>query len=153
MHTEGSIEIDCPRDDVFRLTNEHVAQWSEIVKEEETLTKTPNGVGSTFRTVTEERGRPMEFQGVVTAYEPPVRSKIQLMGEMFDLEVEYLFEDLGGRTRVTQVSDVHGKGIFGWILRLFGWAMKKSSCQALDKELQGLRRYCQQHGASTDDAK
>ena len=37
MRTEGSVEIDRPIDEVFRLTNEHVAQWSIVVVEEAVL--------------------------------------------------------------------------------------------------------------------
>ena len=66
-----------------------------------------------------------------------------MAGDMFDLDVEYLFDDLGGRTRVTQKSSVTGKGIFKVFLGLFGWLMKRSSCSALEKELQGLKKFCE----------
>ena len=56
MRNAASVEIDRPIDDVFRLTNDHVAQWSIIVVEDEILDKKPEGVGTTFRTVTEENG-------------------------------------------------------------------------------------------------
>ena len=84
MKSEGSIEIDRPIDDVFRLTNDHVAQWSTIVVENEVIDEKPEGVGTTFRTVTEERGRKMEFHGVVTRHEPPRVSEIHMAGDMFD---------------------------------------------------------------------
>ena len=60
---------------------------------------------------------------------------------MFDIDVMYAFEDLGGsRTRVTQASVVHPKNpamriIFG----LFGWLMRKGGCQAAQKELESLK--------------
>ena len=66
MKQSACIEIDCPIDDVFRLTNDHVAEWSIIVVEDEVIEQKPDGVGTTFRTVTEERGRRMEFDGIVT---------------------------------------------------------------------------------------
>ncbi len=66
MQSETSIEIDRPIDDVFRLTNDHVAEWSIIVVEDEVLNEKPGVVGTTFRTVTEERGKRMVFQGLVT---------------------------------------------------------------------------------------
>lgn len=71
MHSDGSVEIDRSIEDVFRLTNDHVAEWSIIVVEDEVLEETPDFVGSSFRTVTEENGRRMEFQGTVTHYKPP----------------------------------------------------------------------------------
>lgn len=110
MRTEGSIEIDRPIDEVFRLTSENVSAWSLIVVEDDSIETKPEGVGSTFRTVTMDRGQKMEFEGVVTRFEPPRFHGIEMTGSMFDLEVEYSFEDLCGRTRVTQVSIVHPKG-------------------------------------------
>ena len=60
MRNTGSVEIDRPIHEVFRLTNEHVAEWSIIVVEDEVLDEKPEGVGTTFRTVTEENGKRME---------------------------------------------------------------------------------------------
>ena len=151
MRNEGTVEIDRAIDDVFRLTNDHVAEWSIIVVENEVLEERPEGVGTTFRTVTEENGKRMEFQGVVTRYDPPFASAIHMTGNMFDIEAEYIFEDLAGRTRVTQKSRVTGKGFFKILLLMFGWLMKKSSCKALDKELNSLKRYCEERSDSTTD--
>ena len=60
MQTSGSIEIDRPIDEVFRLTNDHVVEWSPTVVAEEILHQTENEVGTTFRVVTEENGNQME---------------------------------------------------------------------------------------------
>ena len=147
MRSEGSVEIDRPIHEVFRLTNEHVAEWSIVVVEDEAIEKKPEGVGTTFRTVTEERGKRMEFQGLVTRWEPPNVSAIQLTGKMFDIEAEYTFEDLGGRTRVSQQSKVKAKGFFKVFLFLFGWMMK-SSCKATENEMQSLKRFCEAHAGS-----
>ncbi|MGI9455572.1 MAG: SRPBCC family protein [Aeoliella sp.] len=143
MQTAGSIEIDRPIDDVFRLTNEHITEWSNIVVEDEVLNKTPEGVGTTFRTVTEEKGKRMEFAGVVTEYDPPRHTAVQMTGDMFDLDVEYTFDDLGGRTRVTQRSQIKGKGWVKVMFFLFGWMMNKSSCNALENEFESLKRFCE----------
>ncbi len=147
MRTEGSVEIERPIEEVFRLTNEHVAEWSSIVVEDKILEEKPEGVGTTFRTVTEEHGRRMEFQGVVTRHEPPYVQAVYMTGDMFDLDVEYEFEDLAGGTRVTQRSQVTGKGWFKLMLSLCGWMMRKSSCDALDKELRGLKAFCESQPA------
>jgi hypothetical protein len=144
MQTEGSVEINRPVDEVFRLTNEHVQDWSIIVVENEVLDEKPGKVGSTFRTVTEEHGRRMEFQGVCTRHDPPHASAVRMAGDTFDLDVEYLFEDLGkGRTRVTQRSQVKAKGFFKVMLFLFGWLMKAFSGKALEKELNSLKNFCE----------
>ena len=52
----------------------------------------------------------MDFQGVVTLWEPPTKSAISLTGKIFAIEAEHRFEDLHGRTRVTQESTVSGTG-------------------------------------------
>ena len=98
------------------------------------------GVGTTFRWVTEERGRRMDFQGAVTLWEPPTKSAISLKGETFDIEAEYRFEDLNGRTRVTQESTVSGKGFVKIMFFLFGWFMNKQGCEAVSHELESLKQ-------------
>jgi hypothetical protein len=148
MFTERSVEIDRPIDEVFRLTTEHVAEWSIIVVEDTMLEARPGGVGTTFRTVTEENGGKMVFDGVVMRHEPPFVNAVHMVGKMFDIDAAYFFEDLGGRTRVTQKSEVHGKGMFKFVLMVMGWMMRGASCKALDKELQGLKRFCEQHAVA-----
>jgi hypothetical protein len=82
----------------------------------------------------------MEFDGVVTHHEPPKSQTVELKGKQFDIIAEYTFEDLGGRTRVTQRSTVNGKGLIKVMFILFGWLMKKSSGDAVQKELSNLKR-------------
>jgi hypothetical protein len=149
MRTDRGIEVDRPIDEVFRLTTEHVADWSNIVVEDEVLDAKPGGVGTTFRTVTEEKGNKMVFEGTVVRHEPPFVNALELRGRYFDIHAVYLFEDLGGRTRVTQKSEVFGKGLFKIVLTLAGWFMNKASCDALDKELQSLKRFCEAHIAAS----
>ena len=98
MRSEASIEIDCPIDQVFELTNKHVAAWSPVCVEDEVLEEKPGHVGTTFCNVTEDRGKRMEFQGTVTKWDAPRLSAVDLKGDMFDIQVEYSFEDLGDRT-------------------------------------------------------
>ncbi len=140
MRQQASVEIDRPIDEVFEYTNNHVAEWSNTVVENEVIEKKPEGVGSTFRCVTEDHGKRMEFQGVVTRHTSPNLSAIRLTGQYFDIDAEYLFEDLGGGTRVTQRSTVAPKGLLKIIFFLFGWMMGKSACKALENELGELKR-------------
>lgn len=145
MQNEASIEIDRPIEDVFRLTNEHVAEWSIVVVEDEVIEQTPEGVGTTFRTVTEDHGKRMVFQGVVTRHDPPYANAARLTGDMFDIDTEFTFEDLSGRTRVTQTADVTGKGFFRLFMFLFGWMMYRSHCKSSENELECLKRFCEGH--------
>ena len=143
MKTSTSIEIDRPIEEVFHLALDNVSEWSLTCVEDEVLTETPDKVGSTFRILTEERGQRMEFQGVVTAHDEPRLSRCYLTGKSFDIDVAYAFEDLGGRTRLTQTAEVTGKGFFKLVMYLTGWLARKSSCDAQNNELESLKRFCE----------
>ena len=140
-----SVDIARPIEDVFILANDHVSVWSSIVVEDELLHLADDGgVGTKFRTVTEDRGRRMEFDGEVVEYEPPTRSAIQLRGSAFDLDVAYEFEPLpDDRTRITQCSQSRGKGIWWLPLMVLMPLMRKSASEATRKELEQLRVYCE----------
>jgi hypothetical protein len=140
MKQQASIEIERPIHEVFDYTVNNVAEWSITVVEDIPIEEKPDGVGSTFRCVTEDHGRRMEFEGVVTRHEPPYLSAIHLAGQHFDIDAEYQFDDLKGRTRVTQRSTVTARGFTKVVLVLFGWMMRKSACKALDNELKNLKR-------------
>jgi hypothetical protein len=140
MKQQASVEIDRPIEEVFEYTNQHVAEWSLTVVEDQVIEEKPEGVGTTFLCITEDHGQRMEFQGVVTRHEPPNVSAIQLTGKSFDIEVEYVFEDLGSNTRVTQRSIVAPKGFLKIIFFLFGWMMHKAGCKAAENELANLKR-------------
>lgn len=130
---------------MFEYSLNNVVEWSLTCVEDEVLEeRNSGGVGTRFRIVTEESGRRMPFEGVVTRHEPPRESAIQLVGQHLDIDVLYLFEDLGGRTRVTQRSIVAGKGFVKVIFTLFGWAMKGAGCKAQQNELLSLKRHCEQ---------
>lgn len=146
MQSIASIEIDRPIEDVFWLANTRIADWSLIVVEDELIDETPDGIGSTFRTVTEDRGQRMEFAGVVTAFDPPYYNAAHMVGKLFDIDSEFQFEDLGSRTRVTQVSTVIGKGfIFKLMLTIMGWVMPKASSRSSELELKSLKQFCERY--------
>ncbi len=148
MQSLASIEIDRPIDEVFTYTNEKVDEWSLTVVKDEVI-EDKDGVGTTFLCVTEEKGRRMDFQGVVPVWEPPTRSAISLTGKSVDIEAEYRFEDLGGRTRVTQESTVSGKGFVKIVFLLFGWLMNKQGCKAVANELESLKRHLESGAGQT----
>lgn len=124
--------------------NEVVVEDNEVVVEDEVLEERPGGVGTTFRTLTQERGKRMESRGVVTRHDPPKRHAVRLTGQMIDIEAEYLFENLSGRTRVTQGSEVFAKRLLRHLMPLFGWAVRKSTRKAQEAELNSLKRFCAQ---------
>ena len=150
MQHVATIVIDRRIDEVFRLTTDQVAAWSLVVVKDEVLEEKPEGVGTTFHTITEEHGKQMEFDGVVTRCDPPHVHAVHMTGTMFDIDSEFLFEDLSGKTRVTQKAAVTGKGLTWLILALFGWLMTKSQCEASAKELESLKAYCEREIPATN---
>ena len=147
MQSDITIEIDAPIEVVFDAACHHVAEWSTVVKEDEVLHETPEVVGSTFRVVTEDRGRKMEFEGVVTIHEQPTRSGATMAGKSFDIEVDYTLEDLGGKTRLRQVTACHGKGFAKLIFFVMKPFMGKAACDANNKELAGLKAFAEKRAA------
>ena len=143
MESTCSIEIGRPIEAVFDYTLNKISEWSIVVVEDEVTSDGPVGVGTTFRTVTEERGDRMEFDGKVTKHEPHTTHSVTMKGKSFDLEVDYTFEDLNGSTRITQHSRVNEKGFLKVFFFLFGWLMKKGGCDAQQKELENLKRLCE----------
>lgn len=144
MKSIGSVEINCPIDVVFDRTINHVEDWCTIVVSDEVVQDCNNGdIGTTFRTITEEKGRRMEFDGRVTRHSPPHAHSIHMVGDGFEIEVDYDFDDLMGGTRVTQTSTVHGKGVFKLIFAVLGWAMKRSHCKTTEEQLGILKQICE----------
>ena len=143
MESTCSIEIGRPIEAGFDYTLNKISEWSIVVVEDEVTSDGPVGVGTTFRTVTEERGDRMEFDGKVTKHEPHTTHSVTMKGKSFDLEVDYTFEDLNGSTRITQHSRVNAKGFLKVFFFLFGWLMKKGGCDAQQKELENLKRLCE----------
>lgn len=148
MRNEMSIEIDRPIEEVFDYTIHHVAEWSLTVVSDEPIEEKPGGVGSTFLCVTEERGRRVDFQGTVTRHEPPNAESVYLVGQFFDIDVEYFFEDLNGRTKVAQRSHVKFKGFAKVMFFLLGWLMKGAGRKAQCAEFDSLKSKLESRAAS-----
>lgn len=144
MRTEGSVEIERHIDDVFRLTVDHVVEWSDVVVEDEIVEETADVVGTTFRSVTETNGHRMPFDGMITTFDPPYQHGVHLTGGPFDILVDYQFESLSSElTRVTQSSEVKGKGIMKVLFFFIEKLQKTASQAAVQKELNNLKSFCE----------
>ncbi len=149
MKTVASVEIDRPIGEVFEYTITGVAEWSTVVVSDEVVEEKPGMVGTTFRTTTSEKGREMVFEGVVTDHRPPRGHAVSMVGQHFDIEAEYEFEDLGGRTRVTQRSEVRAKGFLKVLFALLGPLMAKPNRRAAEGELANLKRILEAEGSGS----
>ncbi|HET9220564.1 MAG TPA: SRPBCC family protein [Terriglobia bacterium] len=129
MKHQICIDINASPERVFPWIDDpkRLGAWLPSLVENEMLRQTDNKIGSSFRQVYLERGRRMEVWGVVTAYEPNRRLACQIRGEAFDLDVDYRLDDLDGRTRLTQNSEVRMKGVFKVVGFLMSPLMRKAS--------------------------
>lgn len=145
MKQSHHIDIAAPPEKVFAVLGDpnNLVKWAAGVVENENLNETEEKVGTTFRQVYEERGRRMEFQGVVTRYEENQAMGVHLEGSGFDLDVDYRLEPRDGGTHLVQNSDVHFKGlwkIMGFLMLPF---MKKAGCEQLDQDFGRLKAMCE----------
>jgi carbon monoxide dehydrogenase subunit G len=125
-----SIDIDAPPARVFKwiFDPELNKLWLPNLVEAEVLKSVPGEVGNTFRQLYVENGRRLEMFGTVTGYEQDRYLACEITGP-FLLHVDYRLEDLGGRTRVTQNSEVTMKGFLKIIGFLLGPMMKKMAAK------------------------
>lgn len=145
MNQSQYVDIDAAPERVFRWLDDsqRVMEWVEGVVENEDLEVVDGRVGSTFRQVYVENGRRMEFHGRVTAYERDRSLGVHLVGDLFDLQVDYSLDAQGGTTRLTQDSEVRFKGLW----KLLGVVMcklaKKSGQRKLAEDFGRLKKLCE----------
>ncbi len=141
MKSSLSIEIDASPERVFCWLEdaERVMQWVPNIVENENLEVTEEKVGSTFRQVYVENGRRMEMFGLITEYEPNRQWNLEIDGSGFKLFLEYRLEDLGGRTRLTQDTDIQFKGLFKIIGLIMAPLLRKSSRKQHEDSFQKLK--------------
>ena len=136
------IEINAKPDQVFSWLDNpsKLSQWLPNIVENEVIQETSNRVGSTWRQVYDQNGRRMEMFGTTTVWEKNKRLGCEIRGQMFDLDVDYQLEDLDGRTRLTQVSQVRMKGIFKLMGLIMTPFMKKAQGKQTDDSFLKLTR-------------
>jgi uncharacterized protein YndB with AHSA1/START domain len=143
MKNTYSLEIDAPPERVFACIydGEHLKQWLPNLVENEVLVAEERGVGSKFRQVYLENGRRMEMVGDVVGFERNRFLACAIRGQSFDLSVEYRLENLGGRTRLTQVSEVRFNGVpMRMMSVLLRPLIKKASQKQLDSGFAKLKK-------------
>ena len=141
MKNTYSIVIEATPQQVFHWLDDsqRLMEWLPNLVENEDVNVTENKVGSTFRQVYLEKGRRMEMTGVVTEYEANKRVACQIDGDAFGLHVSHQLEDLGGRTKLTQESQVRFKKFFKILGPIMTPFMKKSSTKQLEDSFRKLK--------------
>ncbi len=129
MQTSKTTLIDAPASTVFLWLedNSRLKQWVPNLIEDEALVETPEKIGSRFRQVFLENGRKMEMIGEITAYAENERMRVDISGNMFDLDADYSLKALSdNQTELTQKTKIRFKGIMKLLTPIF-WLMSKVS--------------------------
>jgi len=125
MNESCRIEIEAPIERVWPLVadDQNLARWMDGLKE----TTYPDGldkgraVGTRFVQRIQEGGRVQTYEGRVTAYDPPSHLGITVGNRAFEMQVDYRFIDLGGRTRLDYSAQMVRAGLFVRLMStLFG---------------------------------
>jgi len=125
MNESCRIEIEAPIERVWPLVadDQNLAKWMDGLKE----TTYPDGldkgraVGTRFVQRIQEGGRVQTYEGRVTAYDPPSHLGITVGNRAFEMQVDYRFIDLGGRTRLDYSAQMVRAGLFVRLMStLFG---------------------------------
>jgi len=145
MKLTYTIDINSTPEIVFSWlgTPERAMMWQTSVSKTEILHETPDMIGTTFREIVEENGRRVEMNGVVTDYRKDQVLAMHLDSKYNNVDVEYRLEEIGGRTRLTMISNIRLRSF----LRVFSiilWpAFKKKLLRQLNREYARLKELCE----------
>ena len=106
---QESVVINRPLADVFAFVSDprNDSKWRRDVVAVRSTSNRPPAVGSTFTWVVKPpAGREDEMEIELAEYEPHRRVRIRAMSGAMRPELTYLFEPVGGATRVTRAVDV-----------------------------------------------
>lgn len=113
MQTTTITQISAPASTVFLWLEDksRLMQWVPNLTEDEPITETPDKIGSRFRQVFVENGREMVMIGEITAYAENKHMCVDIEGNMFTLDLEYIFKALSDtKTELTQHTKIKFKG-------------------------------------------
>ena len=116
MNERYQLEIAAPIATVWSLVDDdhNLKKWMDGLEE----TSYPDGldrsrvVGTRFVQRIREGGRVQSYEGRVTAYDPPTHLGITIGNRAFEMQVDYRFTDLGGRTRLDYSALMVRAGLF-----------------------------------------
>jgi len=112
MDFTNMVSIDRPAHDVFRFVAdlENVPKWNYAIVETRKTSDGPVGIGTTYRQI---RSLPTRSEETlqVTELEPDRRFVVQGDLGPFVGTLTYEFEDVNGRTRLTNRADLAGRGL------------------------------------------
>ncbi|HIA47755.1 MAG TPA: hypothetical protein EYN96_07255 [Candidatus Hydrogenedentes bacterium] len=145
MFTKLTVEIDATPETVFRwvVDPERVVLWLNHLSKFEILNDSEPKVGAKFRQAWDDEGDNSEILGSITKYIQDERYCIHLDGKGFQVDVEYRFKDIDGRTRLTQKTNFDYKGIMKMIEKVVGGKIRRSYEDEAKRNLAKLIDLCE----------
>ena len=142
MQTTSKITINAPASMVFLWLedNDRLMKWVPNLVEDEAISETPDKVGSKFRQVFDERGKKMEMVGEITEYVENERMRVAMVGDMFDLDLDYTFvEEDAAKTHLTQNTRIKFKGFIKLFTPIFALMSLFGGSKAQDAALNTMK--------------
>jgi hypothetical protein len=111
---EASIVINRSAKEVGDYLNEPALapEWQANMLETEKTSEGPTQLGTTYRGLITFLGRRLEFNAMVTEFEPYIRTKMKVNAGPLEAEVTELLEPVEGGTRFTYSMEVEPRGFF-----------------------------------------
>jgi uncharacterized protein YndB with AHSA1/START domain len=113
LNYEAEILVDAPPKkcwNVFTDTTK-MAEWVLNFKSIETISETPNKVGSKYLMVVFDAGQEYEMTETVTEYNPGEYYSYELENDVLINNIDYSFEAIDGSTRIITTNKLIGKGL------------------------------------------
>ena len=106
-------------------------------------------VGTTFRQKIKEGGRVKEYEGEVTAYQPPQKLGIRLGDGQFFFDVTYQLSPIGTGTRLDYSAELVTKTL---LARVMGFLFRPLTMRILNRHMVNLKRVAEDAAAAERSA-
>ncbi len=145
MKITYSMDFKCTPERVWYWlgTPERAIMWQTNVAKTEILQEKPGWIGTTFRETIEENGRGTEMEGVVTDYRENEALAMYLRSKYNTVDVQWLIEDRGKYTRLTQKSNIRFRSFPGILSIILRPVFRQNILRQLEEEFLKLKELCE----------
>jgi carbon monoxide dehydrogenase subunit G len=146
MKISNKIEIKALPEKVFYWLEDpdRAMEWMTSVTKSEIIKETTDRVGTTFREYIEENGRGTEMHGVVTEFVSNERFAVHLEGDFISVKVNFVLEEKGCMTQLTQNVELGFKGMLKVLSIFLRASLKKKIIHQAQNEFSRLKELCEQ---------
>jgi hypothetical protein len=123
--------------------------WQKGVKTEEIIQETPEKIGTTFREVLEDNGKPLEMFGTITDYLQNHRIAFHLESKIHHVDVRFSIAGQAEMTTVTVESLISWKFPMNVLSVLFGRKITAGILRQTASEFRELKRLCEEEPQHT----